>query len=188
MRQDVSAQKDEEIAKSIQSGKIELFGILIERYEEKIKRYSRKFLSDREDINDVVQNIFIKVYTNIQSFDPKRKFSSWLYRIAHNELVNALKKKKPLSLFNLDALFPHRFSDNALKEEIGRKDVKMMIDKCLSKLEPKYKEPLILFYLEELRYEEIADVMQIPVSTVGIRLKRGKELMEKIFKKSNYSL
>jgi len=64
----------------------------------------------------------------------------------------------------------------------------MMIDKCLSKLEPKYKEPLILFYLEELRYEEIADVMQIPVSTVGIRLKRGKELMEKIFKKSNYSL
>jgi RNA polymerase sigma-70 factor (ECF subfamily) len=188
MKQDVSAQKDEEIARSIQAGEIELFGILIERYEGKIKRYSRKFLSDREDINDVVQNIFIKAYTNIQSFDPKRKFSPWLYRIAHNELVNALKKKKPLSLFGLDTFFPHRFSDSALKEEIDRKDVKTMIDACLNKLEPKYKEPLILFYLEELRYEEIADVMQIPVSTVGVRLKRGKELMEKVFKKSNYSL
>jgi len=184
----VFIQKDEEIAKLIQSGKIELFGILIERYEEKIKRYSRKFLSDQEDINDVVQNIFIKTYVNIQSFDSKRKFSSWLYRIAHNELINALKKKKPLFLFGLDALFPHSFSDNTLKEEIDKKDIKTMIEACLNKLDLKYKEPLILFYLEELSYEEIADIMQIPVSTVGIRLKRGKKLMAEVFKKSNYSL
>lgn len=79
-----SHQTDEELASLIQSGKVEFFGTLIVRYDAKMKRYSRKFLSDQEDTKDVVQEIFIKAYVNIQSFDAKRKFSSWLYRIAHN--------------------------------------------------------------------------------------------------------
>jgi len=188
MREDVSQKKDEEITRLIQSGKIEFFDILIERYEEKIKRYSRKFLSDHEDINDVLQDIFIKAYKNIQSFDTKRKFSSWLYRIAHNELVNALKKnkKKSLSLFDLDVLFPHFFQDNNLNQEINQKDTKETIEKCLDKLEFKYREPIILYYFEGLSYQEIADILQIPVSTVGIRIKRAKEKIKSICKRLGY--
>lgn len=190
MGKDDSRQKDEEIARLIQSGKIELFGILIDRYEDKMRRYARKFLSSGEDINDILQEIFIKAYTNIQSFDAKRKFSSWLYRIAHNELVNALKKKKrkTLHLFGLDTFFPHSIQDNGINQEIERKDMQKIIDRCLNRLEPKYREPIILYYLEELSYKEIADVMQIPISTVGTRIQRGKRIMRSVFNKLGYNL
>ncbi|MEM3063381.1 MAG: RNA polymerase sigma factor, partial [Nitrososphaerota archaeon] len=82
---------------------------MVERYEERIKRYSQKFISQKEDIEDVVQNIFLKSFENIKSFDPKKKFSTWLYAIAHNELVNFLKKKNklPTSLIDFDTFLPH---------------------------------------------------------------------------------
>lgn len=186
-----SEQTDEEIASIVQSGKIEPFSILVERYEAKMKRYARKFLSDSEDINDIVQEIFLKTYKNIQSFDAKRKFSSWIYRIAHNEFVNALKKKKKkfLSLsFDLDVFLPHSIKDYGLNEEINRREIAKMINGCLDRLEPKYREPIILYYFEELSYKEIADVMQTPISTVGIRIKRAKEKLKSIYEKSKHKL
>jgi len=189
MRQDVSEETDEEIVRLIQSGSFEFFDVLIKRYEAKIGRYARKFLSDNEDISDVLQNIFIKVYRNIQSFDVKRKFSSWLYRIAHNELVNDLKKKKKktLPLFDLDVFLPQHLRDNNLNERLELKDIQETVDKCLDKLEIKYREPLILYYFEGMNYKEIADVMQIPVSTVGVRIKRAKEIMKPILKSLKYN-
>ena len=188
MDQKISNQSDEEIVALIQKGNIDYFGILINRYKAKMMRYARKFLSDTEDISDIIQEIFIKVYINIQSFDVERKFSSWLYRIAHNELVNALKKRKKniLPLFDLDTFLPINLQDNSLENDIDNKDMKMVIDKCLDQLKPKYREPIILYYLEELTYKEIAEVMRIPISTVGIRIKRAKEKMKSIFKKLGY--
>lgn len=189
MGKGVSGKKDEEIAHSVQNDNIELFGVLIERYEVKIKRYARKFLSDKEDINDVVQEIFIKVYKNIESFDIKRKFSSWLYRIAHNELINALKKKKRkvLPLLDLDVFLPYYYKNEDLNEKIDKKRMQEIIDKCLDDLDFKYQEPIVLHYFEELSYKEISDVMEIPVSTVGIRIKRAKEKIKLICKKLGYN-
>ena len=190
MEQKRSQQSDEEIAALVQAGDIDFFGVLVHRYKEKMIRYARKFLHDNEDINDIIQEIFIKAYTNIQSFDTKRKFSSWLYRIAHNELVNALKKRKKniLPLFELDTFLPHSLKDDFLSQNIDRQDIQKMINKCLDQLEPKYSEPIILYYLEDLSYKEIAEVMRVPISTVGIRIKRAKEIMKSIFKKLGYSL
>ena len=190
MRQKEFQQSDEEIVALVQAGDIDLFGVLIHRYKEKMIRYARKFLSDNEDINDITQEIFIKVYTNIQDFDTRRKFSSWLYRIAHNELVNALKKRKKniLPLFDLDTFLPHSLRDDSLSQNINRLDTQRMIDKCLDGLDPKYREPIILYYSEDLSYKEIAEVMRIPISTVGVRIKRAKEIMKSIFKKLGYNL
>ncbi len=187
MKQEKPQQSDEEVAGLVQAGDVDLFGVLIHRYEEKIKRYARKFLSNYEDVRDVVQDIFLKVYENIRSFDTNRKFSTWLYRIAHNELVNRLKKRRMiLPLFDLDTFLPFVLHDNTLREDIDRQDVKKMIDACLNGLDAKYREPIILYYLEELSYREIADVMQIPISTVGIRIKRAKDKMKTVFKKLGY--
>jgi RNA polymerase sigma-70 factor (ECF subfamily) len=192
LRRDSAENKasDEEITRLVQSGRVEFFDVLMERYEKKIKRYSRKFLSDREDINDVLQDVFIKAYKNIQSFDVKRKFSPWLYRIAHNELINALKKKKrkPLSLLDLDVFFPQRLSDDTdLHGQIERQEMQKTIDKSLDKLELKYREPIILYYFEGLSYKEIADVMRLPISTVAVRIKRAKEAMKSIYKKLGHN-
>jgi len=183
----VNNQTDEEIIHLVRSGKIDSFSILIERYEAKIKRYSRKFLSDREDINDIVQTIFIKAFVNIKSFDLKRKFSTWLYRIAHNELVNVLKKNKKiiLPMIDLDVLFPHNFANNEVEKGIDRKEFSKKINSCVGELDSKYREPVILYYIEELSYKEIADIMRIPVSTVGVRIKRAKEMLKSTCKDLN---
>lgn len=181
----MSEKSDEEIAEMVQSGDIDAFAALINRYQEKMMRYAQKFLSSHEEeIKDVIQVIFIKAYKNIQSFDPKRKFSSWLYRIAHNELVNTLKKKRvvSLSLFNLDTFVPYFAAENKLKEEISRNQMWEMVNKSIEKLEPKYREPLILYYFQELSYKEISDVIRIPISTVGIRLRRARKKLKSIYK------
>jgi len=183
MVQEKDQQSDEEIVAQIQLGGVDLFGVLIERYEKKMMRYARKFLSDSEDIKDVIQEVFIKAYKNIKSFDTKRKFSTWLYRIAHNELINVFKKRKTLPLFDSDVFLPHNLHDNNLVQQIDRQDMREMIDKCLDQLEPKYRETIVLYYFEELSYKEIADTMQIPISTVGIRIKRAKEKMKSIYEK-----
>lgn len=171
---------DEKIAQMVQKGESELFGLLVKRYEAKIMRYAKRFLFNHNDVEDLVQEVFIKAYVNIQSFDVSRKFSPWIYRIAHNEFINAIKKKgkEPLPLFDLDTLFPYLTSkENADKDTIN-KELRRILDKCINKLDSKYREPLILRYFEDLNYQEISDILHIPVATVGIRLRRGKEKMK----------
>ena len=175
-------RSDEEIVKSVQKGDTESFGRLMERYEAKIARYARKFLSNPDNITDLVQDVFIKAYVNIRSFDAERKFSSWLYRIAHNEFVNALKKQKRevFHLFDADTIFPHPVAEETADSETNRREIKKEINRCLGKILPKYREVLILYYFDEMSYEEISDVLRIPVATVGVRLYRGKEILRKL--------
>jgi RNA polymerase sigma-70 factor (ECF subfamily) len=184
-------QKDEAIASQVQSGRVELFGILITRYQKKMERYAGKLLNNHEDRQDVVQEVFTKAYVNIQSFDTSRKFSSWLYRIAHNEIVNIFKRNKRksfLPLFNLDIFFPQYASKNheEINKNLERQEMKKMIEVYFSQLDEKYKEPIALYYLEELSYQEIADIMQIPTATVGVRIKRAKEILKSMFEKQGY--
>lgn len=175
-------KSDEELARLMQSGKTELLSLLIERYEKKIGRYAKKFLSDSEDIDDVLQEIFIKVYVNINSFDVSKKFSPWIYRIAHNELVNVLRRRKKniFPIFNLDIFLPYNISKDVADKENQERDIKKAIETSLNKLEVKYKEPIILFYLDDLSYKEISEILRIPASTVGIRIRRAKEKMKSI--------
>lgn len=175
---------DEEIASQVQKGGTELFGILVERYEPKMRRYGRKFMNNGQDIEDIVQDIFIKAYKNIQSFDAGMSFSPWIYRVAHNTFINALKKnnRMPLSLFDFDTIFPQPISLETADKEADRLSTKKMLDTCLDKLDLKYREPLVLYYFEEMNYPEIAEILRVPISTVGVRLNRGKASLKKIFK------
>ena len=188
MSQSENQLTDEEIARLVQSGKTELFGVLIERYEAKMKRYARRFLFDYEEAEDLVQEVFLKVYINIQNFKTSKKFSSWLYRIAHNEFINAIKKKgkEPIPFFDSDLLFPHPVSKEDTIEKIDKTELRIMLDKYLNKLKPKYRESIVLYYFEELSYQEIADVLHIPTATVGIRLRRGKKIMKSFNKLRTY--
>lgn len=175
-------ETDEAIALLVQQGKSERFGELVERYEAKLLRYARKFLLDPEDAQDIVQDVFIKAYENFQSFDVTRKFSPWIYRIAHNEFVNELKKResrKTMFTIDFDTLFPYlQASDTADRLALER-DTREILEKHLDKLDAKYREPLILYYLESMDYREIADILRIPVSTVGVRLARARTMLQK---------
>ena len=182
----VELQSDEEIAAKVQQNDGASFGILVERYEAKMSRYAKKFLFHTEDIQDLVQEVFIKAYTNIQSFDTARKFSPWLYRIAHNEFINALKKKgkEKVSFFDFDTLFPHPLAPDTADGEAQKQELRAMLDTCLNRLSSKYRELLVLYYFEEMAYAEIADILHIPIATVGVRLQRGKQQLQKIYEQS----
>ncbi len=177
-----STQTDEQLATAIQAGQIAIFGELVERYEQKLIRYAKRFLFGYEDSQDMVQDVLLKAYANLNSFDTNRKFSSWLYRIAHNEFINAIKKKgrEPLSFFDPDTLFPHPTDPHQADTELNRQELKNIIEQGLNQLDAKYREPLVLFYFEDLDYQAIAEIMHIPVSTVGVRIKRAKETLQKL--------
>lgn len=174
---------DEEIATAVQSGNVEAFGELINRYEAKLKRYALKFLNTSEEIEDLVQDVFIKSYTNIQSFYAEQKFSPWIYRIAHNTFVNELKRKgrSGFSIFDADTVLPFivakettdsKALENELVEEMGH-----MIDR----LPLKYREAIVLHYYESLSYQEISEVLKIPVTTVGVRMTRARAKLKELY-------
>lgn len=177
---------DEEIAKDVQSGNAAGFATLIDRYEEKLLRYGKRFLKDDDEVQDAVQEAFIKAYVNLKGFDASRRFSPWIYRIAHNEFVNALKRRKEtVSLSDFDAVFPHPAAKETADEGANAAELKRLLDGGLSKLDPKYREPLVLYYYEEMDYKEIAEILHIPIATVGVRLKRGKEMLNKLVTNDN---
>lgn len=179
---------DEEIAKRVCRGDKEAFGVLIERYEDKLTRYIRRFTQVNDDVSDVLQVIFIKAYTNLQGFDTSRSFNSWIYRIAHNESVNHLKKKgsEKVSFIDFDTMLPHLFADEETDTEAQKEETKRILESSLKNISPKYREVLILYYYDDLSYEEIAEVLQIPTSTVGVRIKRGKDTLKKVLDSNNY--
>lgn len=183
-------QTDEEIARSVQKGQFEGFGLLVERYEQKLIRYARKFIAGPEDAKDIVQEVFIKAYKNIQSFDTDKAFSPWIYRIAHNEFVNAIKKsgREPISFFDPDTLIPHLIAKDKADDNLKNEELKKLVDGCLNQLDVKYREPLVLYFYEDLDYKAISEIMHIPVSTVGIRIKRAKEQLQTIYQSLNHKL
>ena len=178
---------DEELVSKIREGDEELLGIIMERYEKKLLRYGRKFLSSRENIEDLVQETFIKTYQNLKSFDVKQKFSPWIYRIAHNTFINGMKKnsRSPIYLPDFDTLVSHPVYEDPSQAERERQEMRKVIDKGLDQLPSNYKEIIILYYMEELSYKEIADIVRIPIGTVGIRLRRAKDKLKKIYLNSN---
>jgi RNA polymerase sigma factor (sigma-70 family) len=177
------AQSDEEIARGVQEGNTQAFGELVERYQAKLLRYARKFLQDTDDAKDIVQDVFLKAYENIQSFDVSRRFSPWIYRIAHNEFVNAIKKRQASRMiftFDIDTLFPNLTAEETADSATLEKDLRRILDQHLEALDAKYREPLILYYLEGMDYKEISEILQIPISTVGVRLARGRHMLKKL--------
>lgn len=178
---------DTEIVRLVKQGNADAFGELMERYEAKLTRYLGRFLADEDALADVLQDTLIKAYVNIQSFDENYPFSSWIYRIAHNEAVNAIKKKKsvPFSWFDPETLVPYFVHNDATEKDIDTATLKKDLEKVLDKLPSAYKEILILYFYEELSYKEIALILHISVSSVGVRINRAKKKAYDIAKKNN---
>jgi RNA polymerase sigma-70 factor (ECF subfamily) len=176
---------DEEVAVRVQQGNAESFGILVDRYEGKLSRYGRKFLARNEDIEDIVQDVFLSAYRNIQSFDATLRFSPWMYRIAHNAFVNALRQQKRGPLFmDFDTLLSHQVYEDPAEDERAQKEMREMLDRGLQFLSPKYREVLVLHYFEDMAYKDIADVLQIPIGTVSVRVRRAKEALREHIQKA----
>lgn len=176
----MSELSDEKVALAVKSGEEDAFGELIARYEAKLKRYARKFLSTKHEIDDLVQDVFIKAYTNIQSFDHEKRFSPWIYRIAHNTFVNELKRKERsgFGLFDADTVLPFLPAKEKADSEVIEEELGSELESLVKELPAKYREVIVLHYYESLSYIEISDILQIPVTTVGVRMTRARKKLK----------
>jgi len=174
---DIQKLSDEKIVEAIRKKDKELFVHIIKRYQDKLMRYAGYLVGDEHMASDVVQESFIKTYINLNGFDTKKKFSSYIYRVVHNEAINLIRgQKKQVSLYE------HVDFDSGIDIEDGfiQKELTSRTHNCLSKMPVIYKEPLSLYFLEGKSYEEISDILRIPVGTVGTRINRAKVIMKKI--------
>ncbi len=174
---DIIKLSDEKIVEAIRKKDKELFVHIIKRYQDKLMRYANYLVGDDHKASDVVQESFIKTYINLNGFDTKKKFSSYIYRIVHNEAMNLIHKQKKQVSLNENKDFD---SGIDIEDDFVKKGLTSRTHNCLSQMPVIYKEPLSLFYLEEKSYEEISDILRIPMGTVGTRINRAKVIMKKI--------
>lgn len=159
---------------------------IMARYESKLMRYVLRLAAfSKEEADDVLQETFIKTYQNLNEYDRSFKFSSWIYRIAHNEAVNALRKmnRLPRTIDSREQeLIMERLAGTLdLERELDSKLHREHLEKALETLDRKYRDVLVLKFLEEKSYEEISDILKKPVGTVGTLINRArKQLLEKI--------
>jgi len=167
------ALTDEQLVKQIVNGDTEKYELIVVRYQQKLARYIKRLTNRPEEVDDLLQEVFIKVYKNLRQFNFKLSFSSWIYRIAHNESINLIKSGWIQKITSLEPLF-FIGKEDQIEQEIDRKQLRREMETCLNKLEAKYKEVLLLHYYEDKSYEEISDILRLPVKTVGVLIYRGK--------------
>lgn len=177
---DIIKLTDEDIVEKVRSSDSNLYAIIIERYESKLLRYATNLVHDPSKASHIVQDAFIKAYVNLNSFNIQKKFSSWIYRIVHNEAINVIKKYQQEVPISED--FDFESEEDTLKEFENR-EIAEDVEKCLNSIPLMYSEPLSLYYLDEKSYEEIGDILRIPMGTVAIRISRAKKLMKNICQK-----
>lgn len=175
-----TAMTDEEIVSAVQKGEHAAFSHIIQRYQGKIYSYIFRLTNHPEDANDITQEVFLKAYRNLHTVDTERKFSSWIYRIAHNESVNWLKKKTRTKVESLDAHMDQGIqipSSIDVAHQYVQQEEQKEVRLAISALPEKYRRVLELRYLHEYSYQEISKALGKPINTVGTLINRAKKLM-----------
>jgi len=163
------------------------YGCLAQRYEGRLARYIGRISgASKEDIEDLLQEVFLAVYRNLNDFDPKLKFSSWVYRITHNKVISHYRKTqaRPQIIDGEEGekLLAIVKDESNVHEEVSSKITGESVHGLLVKLDKKYQEVLVLKYLEEKDYNEISDILKKSVGTVGTLLNRAKVKLQEIIK------
>lgn len=178
-------QTDEEIIALVQAKNQAFFDVIIERYREKLFFYIMRFVKNEDEAKDVLQNVFVKALKNIETFDCERKFSSWIYRIAHNEAVNWVtrKNKDTVSIDDLgiqESNFLVSDDFDVSMEKWFHLELRDVMREAIKKLSKSYAEVIKMRYIDDMSYKEIAEVLDKPVNSVGTLVRRAKKKLLEI--------
>lgn len=174
------------ITKSI-TGREDSFEELVRRYHRPITNYVYRMLSNYDASLDVSQEIFIKVYNSMSRYSPEYRFSTWLYKIAHNAAIDYLRRnsnhEQSLEIENEDGTYQVQYESKRLNPEQEREhsEWREEIETVVKKLPAGYRELIILRHNQDLSYDEIAEITNLPLGTVKNRLFRAREMMREIF-------
>lgn len=172
---------DEELVMAVLSGKNIYYTEIVRRYQGKLLLYLRHLIGGGDEAEDLLQNVFFKVYQHLSDFDQERKFSSWIYRIAHNEAVNYLKKKSRRRLVAWEDIVSSKDKLDTADERDSpeeswmRGELSHEVQEALEKLPKKYKEILVLRYYLDKSYAEMSHITGRPENTVATLLNRAKK-------------
>lgn len=180
---------DEELISEFQSNNNEkAFEILIQRFKNPLTNYVYRFLGDYDSCVDVVQETFIKVYRYKDNYNSVAKFSTWVYTIAGNLARTEYQRKRRRNLSSINS-YGEEEKTFEIPDESYRPDVstdanmkREIIQKALLKVRDSYREAVILRDIQELSYEEIAEIIGIEVGTVKSRINRGRAELQKYLK------
>lgn len=193
---------DVEIVRLILAGNTDLFEKILDNYQQQILIYCTQLLNwHTEDGKDATSSTFVKAYVNLASFNPKLQFSSWLYRIAHNEAINKIKQNSKHFSFPLDKFVEKNGENDTFdtknfnqtdnqanefaisKTLIFEEDKRIDLDNVLGQLNSGDKNILLLFYVQELSLEQIGEILKITTNNAKVRLFRARDKAKKLAQK-----
>ncbi len=173
------SQNEKDLLARAKQGEVEAFEQLIREHQRYAYNIAYRMLGHEEDAKDVTQEAFVKAYKSIGRFNGRAKFSTWLYQIVVNACRDHFRKAHP-TLSTTDEndrvmAIPDEDTTYGPLERLEREELRRELRECLIRLDPKYREVIILREIREMSYEDIAKVLDVPVGTVRSRISRGRE-------------
>ncbi len=168
--------QDYDVVKLCLEGKTQEFEKLVEKYQRLVYSIALNYLKDSALAEDASQEAFIKAFKHLRSYNPEFRFSTWLTRITTNTCSDMLRKRRDLT--PLDEAFEIADKGETPEDYAVRKDKKEKLDYLVNALDPKYKQPLLLYHVSGLKYEEIAEHMRVPMSIVKNRIFRARKMLK----------
>ncbi len=163
--------KEIEVIQQVLEGDVDSFRLLVQRYQKPVISMINNIINDQHICEDIAQEVFLTAYKKLTSFDPARSnFSTWLFTIARNKSLNALKRKAVLSMSQL----PEKADSHNPSDDLGKKEFFDKLDRILQTLPAKLKTAFVLAELEKLSYAEIAQIEGVRIGTVKSRINRAK--------------
>ncbi len=157
--------EDRDLIAKARQGDVEAYNLLVSRWEKRVFNYLLRLVSNREDALDVSQETFLKAYQNLPKLDDPARFSAWLFRIAHNEAFSLLRRRKPESRAGRRAASARIWAGGMLPIELS-----LAVESALKLLSEDQREAVLLKVYQGFKFEEMAEILEIPVSTVKSRL------------------
>lgn len=186
--------KESEVIKRILSGEKELYEILVKRNNQKLYRIIRSYIKDDSEIDDIMQDSYVKAFTKLYQFKLESSFSTWLIRIGINESLARLKEKG--KLYHLNEQSDNLRSNTILEipdnrqlnpqDKMVRNETKQILENAIDSLDIKYKTVYVMKEVEEMSLKEIAIALDMSIANVKVRLHRSKEMLkEKLYEVAN---
>ncbi len=164
--------EDRDLIAKARRGDVEAYNLLVSRWEKRVFNYLLRLIGHREDAMDVSQETFLKAYQNLPRLDDAAKFSSWLFRIAHNEAFSLLRKRRPEG----DLAGEPRSAASAAR--LLPIELSLAVEKALTRLSDDQREAVLLKVYQGFKFDEMAEILECPVSTVKSRVYTALELLK----------
>ena len=172
------AVEDADLIQRAAKGNVEAYNLLVSRWEKRVYNYLLRIVGNREDALDLAQDVFLKAYQNLRKLDDPQRFAPWLYRIAHNEAYSMFRKRKPES--DVEGIEPEATGAGITVggSSVFPIELSLAVASALGRLSADQREAVVLKIYQGFKFEEMAEILSCPVSTVKSRLYTAIELLK----------